>query len=666
MPVKATLLDNFNSREATFSALGFFVAIFIILIVGAAGPQIGNSYQQVVSVPCNPAAPCNATVPLSIGGLSPWNQVLYVTAQLQRPTVNGSGAVPSQTITWPQNWQLTAYGDGQPVVINASHISRFTCVGTNAPVTSTWGTPVNPAWCNNFMVFATPLLSYGSYQLQLSLDDPLAEFRALTNGGLDPGMAFQFSVSNVAEKYTTFEAGWKVAFIVLTTITWIIYIVSLFIGPGTKDAQGKRIPSSNEQIWVAVLGALLFFFNEPGFISYVYNPSVSLAGFSAFCTANFLAALLWWFLAMADNARLEGEAGLRWRVNHTRLPRGALYWIPKVFIIAVIWASGLSLYMFQRLAVLNDPAFSFTESYGETLVNWGFRFFAALAAVYILYLLVLIVLALNRFKHMAPSTRYLLAVSITTIFLVFIGLLTQTFATLRSTSGLFLTLYGTANIYIWSLMILMRPAHAPPEWTANTQGVLGEGGSGSTELALADAAKDLAEADTDLNTPPITRESWDALNETAQFEAVQHLQERLKASAARLHKRATTAVAAAEEAAHSSASASGSDGAPPAGQAPAVQVVSDGSEPAPSAGGKDVPADVIQGSAGALFTGSSFSGGFASGAAAQQPEEHAEAAPTAAAQVVFGMIEDGHMDNEAEAEPGHDHAAPAGGSPMWK
>ena len=196
---------------------------------------------------------------------------------------------------------------------------------------------------------------------------------------------------------------------------------------------------------------------------------------------------------------------------------------------------------------------------------------------------------------------------------------------------------------------------------------------------LADAAADVAEADQDIARPPVTRETWDAMAENAQFDTVALLQTRLKAAAARLHKRASAAVAAAEAAQAAAAAAPAQPGDAPSG----VQVVGDGAEAhaeaeaeaEAEAGGKR-PADVVVGSTDAMWTGSAGAGAGAGGGAMWTGSSstsgaaagHGEAVATAG-DVMFGMVpadEPGHASFEAEATPEAHGGAGTSGSPAWK
>lgn len=152
---------------------------------------------------------------------------------------------------------------------------------------------------------------------------------------------------------------------------------------------------------------------------------------------------------------------------------------------------------------------------GTDLVLFAQRFMIGIGSLYTIYFAILLVLAFHRFHSMTPSTRYLLAVSITTLVLVLAGLFAGGFNAQLAATMAFLLAYGLPNIYLWSLMILFRPGPAPEAWATDTRGVLG--GAGSDPVAAADAALEIS-----------SPAAWAALSPDAQYAALCALQGRLR------------------------------------------------------------------------------------------------------------------------------------------
>lgn len=87
------------------------------------------------------------------------------------------------------------------------------------------------------------------------------------------------------------------------------YSVRLRMGPGSKDAEGKRIPTSIQQKWVWALGFLLFWFDDPTFVTYITSPTLVISGFYAVCSFTFLTVILLYWLVIFDLGRMQGEKG---------------------------------------------------------------------------------------------------------------------------------------------------------------------------------------------------------------------------------------------------------------------------------------------------------------------------------------------------------------------
>ena len=381
-PLKATLLDTLSWRGASISAGIFYLFVIITLIVGASGPQANSSTSWQMTSTCGTASACNATFLITLSDLSQWKQVTWLTAQMNRPvsSIDGTLINPALRVEYFMDWTLVSLKkDGVLVTTNSSHTTRIVC-DPNSPT------------CSSFSLFAQVLTAPTSYELVVNVNDPFLPWRNLAN--VAPVTTFTVSQGWLNESYTTYEAGWKVFYVVITTLLWIQYMWALYSKTATLDAEtGKKLTSTQEQLWVAVLGAYLFWFNDPLFITYLVAPTLAAAGFTALMTSTFVALLLFFFLCIADNARLEGVAGIRWRQSRAARVRGALYWIPKVVICSIIWALSLAIYVFQRIAQLNDPSFTYVDTFGPAYTAYAQNFVAFIGACYINYLFILFVLA---------------------------------------------------------------------------------------------------------------------------------------------------------------------------------------------------------------------------------------------------------------------------------
>ena len=294
-------------------------------------------------------------------------------------------------------------------------------------------------------------------------------------------------------------------------LIWLFYVWRLRRGQGTHDSEGQPLSSTHEQKWLMYLGLALFFFNDPNFLTYLASPSVAGAGFSALCAATFVALLLFFFLCLADNARQGGDAGFSYHHVRALRVKGACFWVPKVLICSIIWATSLALYVFQRLSNMQDPSFTFSDTFSQAQMSVLTNFVLGIGVLYIFYLLVLLVLAFRSFRTASPSSRFLLTVSVTTLLLVLVGLFSQGFVATRAPAIVFLAAYGVPTVYVWTLLLLLLPAPHPPAWTANTQGAF--------------AAPPGALPGQPPPSAALAGEDWGRLPPEAQFAAFRELQE---------------------------------------------------------------------------------------------------------------------------------------------
>lgn len=455
--LKATVLDTLTPRGVLLSALAFFFCVFITLIAGGFGPTAASTATYTLFASCASAAACG-TLPFSIAleELSHLNQVTWLTARLHRPRYAVGSPRAGQLVNadapvrFRLAWTLvSATKNGAVIATNSSHLAEVFC-------------PPFAETCSPFTVFAQVITGASNFGVKFTATEPLEAFSGFA--GVETNVVFTLSQGYIAEAYTSFEAGFKAFYCVVSACLFIFYVWSITSrrAPGNADAAGGSLHNTQEQLWVAGLGLAVFWFNDPLFLTYLISPSLATAGFSAFCTATFVSLLLFFFLCLTDNARLEAAAGARtWRLRSESRAKGALYWIPKVLLCSILWAIMLSLYIFSRLSQLSDPSFTFVDTFGGAYVAVAMNVVYAIGALYVLYLFVLLILAFRAFKATSPSTKYMLAVSVTTLLCSLVGLFSQAFSATRNTTILFLASMGVPSIYIWSLLLLMRPAPAP-------------------------------------------------------------------------------------------------------------------------------------------------------------------------------------------------------------
>lgn len=113
-------------------------------------------------------------------------------------------------------------------------------------------------------VDAVTPLAVPAVRIKLQLIKPFAAFAAGASppGSAVPGVvSVRLPVTTVAESYSVFELAWRSFLCTTAFLTFLVYGGMLCCGPGSRDAEGKRLKSSIEQQWVWWLSGCLIFFN---------------------------------------------------------------------------------------------------------------------------------------------------------------------------------------------------------------------------------------------------------------------------------------------------------------------------------------------------------------------------------------------------------------------
>ena len=478
---KLVLLDVLSVKATVGAAALFFLALIVLVAIGAAGPTavVWNTYTLTSSCAGSLTA-CPVADTFTLPNLSPYNQATWLSASIQRPvdtTVTPLGSafvLPAQAFTWTQRYNISILGDGKQLADTSLHASVVQCM----PLTAPGGSPAGgggagqpSGQCSPLFIFAAPNIFYSSFVVTVAYDSPTQAFATIA--GASPNVTIILRQGFISPSYTSFEVGWKTSFCVLTALGLAFFVFRLARGPGSRDAEGKLVRNSTAQKWVFALAVLLFFFNDPSFLSYILAPSLAISGFYAVSSYTFVCALLLYWLVIFDLARLQGEQGLSYSVEDDPDPRnrpGACFWVPKILIVSITWTVGVAAYMYARIEQASDPSFSVVEVAGP-VASWLATFAAGIAGVYVLYIFGLLVLCFRLFRTMRAPNRFVTAVTVTALLFTLVGLFLSSFTSLRETSALFLASIGSANVYVWTLMILHLPVEGgsglgPPviEW----------------------------------------------------------------------------------------------------------------------------------------------------------------------------------------------------------
>lgn len=238
-------LDTLSTKGLVLSAILFFAALFIMVIIGANGPIAGKSVEYPLFSTCNNVQNCTVNLEITLPDLSPFNQATWFTARIQRPRSNltNQPVLPSSSFRYIQVYYIDVIADGTPLVTGVPHSVEVNCLPENN-------------LCSGMLIFGAAHIYYTKYTVRVTFIDPLLPFAQIANLGSSVGITLRHGY--IDDDYTLFEIGWKVFFLVITAIILIAYIIRQITGPGSRNDLRQIIPSTTEQKWILALGVLLF------------------------------------------------------------------------------------------------------------------------------------------------------------------------------------------------------------------------------------------------------------------------------------------------------------------------------------------------------------------------------------------------------------------------
>ena len=480
MPLhKSHLVDKWPWWGAALLAVCYLVSFFICVGVGASGPGPANSFPDALQPPpatslaCGNPLACTVTATVSMDGLTGYSQALWIVMSMDRPndTSTGALALAGAALTVPVDFAVTAAGAGAAdgsaaqLAANASGAGSLYC----APGGRT---------CGAALVFAQPFLYYSSYTVSVTVLNPWAGFilAGMAPGNVDTSLpvGLRFNTGTVNPAFTRFQITAKYTFFALSLILYAAWIALLLRGAGGRDPENhaRRLPSTQEQVWLTVLGGWLIWANDPFAAVSLTAPSFAASGFYAFCATTFLVLLLLYWMVIFDLARdpakpdtpasmqpLGGTAQLARRCSCGAFAAAVLFWAPKVIWSVVTWVLVLSFYLVQRASQLADPTYNILTAI-PLLQRYFVTFTAAWGAIYVIYIIVLLLSGLYQCRVIAPTSRYILFITIVTLAACLAGLFLNGVlpTTATNSSVVFMTAQGAANVYIYFLMIAYAPA----------------------------------------------------------------------------------------------------------------------------------------------------------------------------------------------------------------
>jgi len=439
MPLKkAHCIDKLPWWGAALIAFGYLLSFLICVGVGSAGPGPANVFLPDngpgSQTNCTDAAACSVTYVHTFTGLTGYNQALWLVAVFDRPndTVTGLPALQNAAFQLPVDFTVSAVGfdsngNKAQIAANASNSAMMQC----SPGRRT---------CAYARLFFQAFLYYETYVVTTTFTNPYSGF--ITAGepaqhiDLRSPVGLRLVAGTVNPDFTHFQIASKYTFFALSIVMMAVYLGFMTFGRGGRDPRNPKlsIPSTNEQMWVTLLGAWLIWANDPFAAVSLTKPSFAASGFYTFCAVTFGVLLLLYFLVIFDLARdparsgslpvglqpLGASAQLARRCNCGAVAAAALFWVPKVIWCTVTWALLLSYYVIQRAAWLSDPTFDLFGAF-PLLQQYFYTFAAAWGAFYVIYLAVFIIMALANCRRIAPSSRYIIAITLVTLIAFLVG-----------------------------------------------------------------------------------------------------------------------------------------------------------------------------------------------------------------------------------------------------
>ena len=495
MPLlKSHLIDKIPWWGAALIALGYLVSFAICVGVGAAGPGPSNRFVDASdgSMTCSNPLNCTVTTQVVQGvtNLNGYYQALWVVMSMARPYDLTTGlpvltsATSATAVTVPIDFVVNAFGDDNALATDIQKTATLNCPGSQQG--GSVGSGV--ALCSYALVFSQPFLYYTNYAIQVSVINPWAGFVsagvAASNINTTSPVTLSFYTGTINPAFTRFQINSKYTFFCLSLILFAAWVYLLYRGAGGRDPEnpgGRRLSSTQEQVWLTVLGAWLIWANDPFAAVSLTQPSFAASGFYAFCATTFLVLLLLYWMVIFDLARdpsrngqpagaqpLGATAQIARRCSCSAFTAAVLFWAPKLVWCIVTWMLVLSFYMITLAYQLSDPTFNLFTAV-PLLQQYFFNFTATWGALYVIYVSVMLISSVYQCRVIAPSSRYILAITLVTLAASLAGLFLQGVlpVSASNSSVVFMTAQGAANIYIYFLMIAYAPvlAHTAREAT---------------------------------------------------------------------------------------------------------------------------------------------------------------------------------------------------------
>ncbi|KAJ8977166.1 hypothetical protein NQ317_003106 [Molorchus minor] len=298
--------------------------------------------------------------------------------------------------------------------------------------------------CNEFIVLHLGFLDYTHYIITVNYY----------------GLEAFHSRYNINELYFYFKT-YNPGFTQIEIWFRFIFLTSTFIVTCWFQHTLRKYPLydwSIEQKWMSILLPWLMAYDNPVFpMSFLVNSWIP-GMIDAFAQATFLCALLLFWLCIYH--------GLRQNERHL-----LTFYVPKLFVVAMLWFPAVVLSTWQRVNELEDPTYNhIVDTSNFEVVK---AFFYIFGAIYVIYLFVLILKAYTELRSMPffglrlkfLTLLMLMVIIISCVITVLrfgVGILEDNFVAQLSThyvnSSQFMSFYGLLNFYLYTMAYVYSPS----------------------------------------------------------------------------------------------------------------------------------------------------------------------------------------------------------------
>ncbi|CAG9836454.1 unnamed protein product [Diabrotica balteata] len=433
-------LYTMHKREFVMVFITFFTCFGLGIFVGLAGPPITltTEVDGVSLLPKNNNTNPNINKNIATGPfimktpkLSTYSQQLWIIAKLSTENTDGEIIDKKFKISVGISGLTEEHKPVTVLDFNANNRTRHL--------------KCEKQHCDEFIVLHLGFLDYTHYIITVNFYG-LEAFHSRYNIN---ELFFYFKTYNPG--FTQIEIWFRFIFLVFTFVVTCWYQHTL-----------RKYPMydwSIEQKWMSILLPMLMAYDNPVFpMSFLINSWIP-GMIDAMAQATFLCALLLFWLCIYH--------GLRQNERHF-----LTFYLPKVFIVAMLWFPAIILSTWDRINELEDPTYNHVVDTSNFYIVKAF--FYIFGVVYLLYLSILILRAYTelrsmpffglRLKFLTLLMLVVLIIScVITVLRFGVGVLEDNFVAQLSThysnSSQFMSFYGLLNFYLYAMAYVYSPGN---------------------------------------------------------------------------------------------------------------------------------------------------------------------------------------------------------------